>query len=166
MKNKMKTSGRETEKIRKEVMKYAMFVDLKHRENKDVKSSFEDRLNGRNITETVKKMKEEGLLVCLQIISDIIVLSSVPERKKEKSQTIGGNNEILLKSISEHQLRMDKLNKDIAEKSCFPNRLFFQKSFSILLTSITTFSITYFLNPTKSAFSVNFLKNLDFPKLP
>ena len=63
--------------------------------------------------------------MCLQVISDILV-HQVPSRDfKTKSPTkiVIQESDMLLKSISDHKLRMDRLNQEITKSLVLPESL-------------------------------------------
>ena len=104
----------------KEIMKYASFVSQKIKKIPALKVYFDDRLPGNELLEIFKNGSDSCLLVCLQVISDIIVHHISHDEVQISTQTVIQENENLLKSISDHNLRMQKLNKKIFKNSETP----------------------------------------------
>lgn len=107
-------------------MKYACFIMQKCRTMPEVRVYFDDRLQKGDLAEMVSSQKDLALLVSLQVISDIIVhsMSSVNSVNiKSPNKGIIQENESLLHSISEHNMRMARLNKEIARNSNMPEVL-------------------------------------------
>ena len=98
----------------------------------EVKVYFDDRLDKRSLIDLVHNQKELALVVCLQVISDIIVhnLPSQIPKCKSPNTSILQENESLLHSISEHNIRMARLNKEISKNSIYPEILRRQDSIS------------------------------------
>ncbi|OMJ67494.1 hypothetical protein SteCoe_35333 [Stentor coeruleus] len=125
----------------RDIVKYACFIMQKCRSMPEVRVYFDDRLQKGDLTEMVSSQKDLALLVSLQVISDIIVhsisgmnglnglngVNSVNSvngvNVKSPNKGIIQENESLLHSISEHNMRMARLNKEIARNSNMPEVL-------------------------------------------
>ena len=74
-----------------------------------------DRLHEQDFSVVVIEHKENALLLCLQVLSDIIVHRLHPHTLEVKSpnNTIIRENESLIRSISQHNLKIERINKEI-----------------------------------------------------
>lgn len=105
----------------KEILKYATFISQKCKVLPELRVYFQDRLDNKDLVDLADKQKEKALLISLQVISDIIV-HNIPETKSYQPRSIIQENEQLMHSISEHNLRMARLNREIA-KNAIPESL-------------------------------------------
>jgi len=101
----------------KEISKYAGFISQKCKVLPEIRVYFQDRLEGKDLIDLVDQHKEKSLLITLQVISDIIVHNIPEPRASYQPKTIIQENEHLMHSISEHNLRMARLNREIAKNT-------------------------------------------------
>lgn len=105
--------------IDKDLTKYAYFIAHKYPTVPELRAYLKDRLQDRDFSILVTEHKEKALLLCLQVLSDIIVHSLHPQNLEAKSpnKTVIRENEALMRSISQHNLKMERLNKEITQGS-------------------------------------------------
>jgi hypothetical protein len=100
----------------KDLVKYGTFISQKSRTIPEVKLFLQDRLEEKDLVELIEIQRDKALLITLQVICDIIV-HNLSEPKTSPSRGLVRENENLMNSISEHNLRMAKLNREIAKNS-------------------------------------------------
>ena len=101
---------------KKEIIKYGTFITQKSKTVPELKVLFADRLEEKDLIELIEIQRDKALLITLQVICDIIV-HNLPESKPAPYRGLISENENLMNSISEHNLKMAKLNREIAKNS-------------------------------------------------
>lgn len=104
--------------MQKDLSKYAYFIMNKSENTSVLKSFLKDRLKDKNLVSLVERDREKALLLSLQVISDVIAHGSSTQRiPVSPNKNVIKENEELMRSISEHNLRMARLNKEISQNS-------------------------------------------------
>jgi hypothetical protein len=106
--------------LKQDTVKYARFVEQRCEEMPEVKVYFADRLKNNKLSEIVATKKDTALLICLQVICDIIVHNAPSsDNCRSPKQKVVTENEMLLQRISQHNFRMARINKEIAKSPLF-----------------------------------------------